>query len=564
VTIHGNTIAENYYGVRFEFLSKGNLVYANRFDNCENAYAERSNQWSLNGHGNCWSDATGDQPYVISAANIDSHAYGLGNCPRPVDDTSPTFSDGMVFTFECCVDSEASTPEVFANDNVDGRIRADVDVGPVNFSQPGIYPVTLSACDKASNCTRLEVNASVVDTSPPEIILREEDEVTVECGQDLSTIDLQASVVDRCDPEPTLDVDSSGIDTTRPGSYAVVYRAEDASGNTIQVVRGVHVVDTTPPELVIDSDNPLFLEPGFSQSDLKRGIRAIDACEGELLPASIQVEYSSEELRSGAPTMARYTARDSRGNESPAVTRVLVLGTFCPKPTDDPVLGDVSIACHVVQNELSISVCLSRPPESDILRFLHVAELIRGLLLEVPATHPLTVRFVVDADDQRFLELVIHPASRPSADQLPNLVKFLRVTMCQGIGAWQGCGVCLPPQDLEQARLRAIAALDYVVDDVENPIVRVSPRGLAPSAKLYVEAYYYLPIEAGPSDLPKIAAETEQIAELVDVLLQGSDSVSVSAFGDYHGLLYKGALRRASGNEAVWSTDYINPILLEE
>lgn len=564
VTVRSNIIAGNYYGIDLGFFSAGNVVYANRFDNCENARAEAANQWSSLGQGNCWSDATSTKPYVISPANVDSHACALGECPSPVDRTRPVIGDVARFTFECCASPLPRIPDVFATDNMDGRIRADIDVREVDFGQPGVYPVTVTACDEAGNCAEVIISASVLDTLPPEIILTGAGDVTVECGQGLKESELGASAIDQCDRAPRLSVDSSQLDPACPGTYTVFYRAVDAAKNASEAVRTVRVVDTTPPRVVVEGEEPLYLESDFSVPDLKSGIRAVDACSGELPPESIEVEYSADDLRSKGLAIASYRARDSWGNVSEPVSRTLILGPLCPDGLSDPALGEVSIACDVGGNELTISASLSDSVEADALHFLYVAELIQRLLQEVNAAPSLAIRVVVDTQGQRFVDFRMQAADRAVAGQKPGLLEFLRASLYREEGVWEGCEACRPPQDVDQARRRVMAAVSYVVPQAESAIVRVYPRGMSFPVQFHVEILYYLPIEARPSDYPGIADAAEQLAELVDILLGGTQGLIVSVFGNYHGVLYRGSLHPALGDEIAWSVEYVNPILEAE
>lgn len=71
------------------------------------------------------------------------------------------------------------------------------------------------------------------DTTAPEI-LGVKERTTVYLGQSVAYLD-GVTVQDDQDENPTLEVDSSGVNLTTPGTYGALYTASDASGNVRRV-----------------------------------------------------------------------------------------------------------------------------------------------------------------------------------------------------------------------------------------------------------------------------------------------------------------------------------------
>lgn len=82
----------------------------------------------------------------------------------------------------------------------------------------------------------------IKDKEAPVITLNGEKEVTIKVGEKYE--DAGATVIDNLDPNVKVAVDTSRVNTSVPGTYDVIYTANDASGNQAQIVtRTVKVVD---------------------------------------------------------------------------------------------------------------------------------------------------------------------------------------------------------------------------------------------------------------------------------------------------------------------------------
>ena len=136
-----------------------------------------------------------------------------------------------------------------ADDCCDGDLteRIATDESSVDTDVPGTYTVTYDVSDDSANAADTVTRTVIVeDTIPPEITLRGESSMTVECGDEFE--DPGATAYDDCDGDVTdCGGTGSGVDPSQPGEYTIEYNATDSSGNeATEVIRTVTVVDTTP------------------------------------------------------------------------------------------------------------------------------------------------------------------------------------------------------------------------------------------------------------------------------------------------------------------------------
>lgn len=140
------------------------------------------------------------------------------------------------------------------------------------------------------------------------------EEVTVECGTqyvDESAVACFGGTIFPADMK-ALDVTAeNGVDAAKPGDYSVVYSAEFLLWQG-SAERTVHVVDTTPPELILEGDllcydlpQQPFVEPGFT---------ATDNIDGDLTGKVTCEEVDGKLV---------YTVSDSAGNTVQATRDIL-------------------------------------------------------------------------------------------------------------------------------------------------------------------------------------------------------------------------------------------------
>lgn len=143
-----------------------------------------------------------------------------------VEDTvAPT---GIVVDREIWVDEKIGAEE-FVQNVVD---VTDVDIyfaEKPDFGKPGKQEVAVVLEDTSGNKTRLKASLNIKkDTEPPEIIGVQDQ--TVYIG-DAVSYRQDVTVADNRDENITPEIDSSGVNLKKAGSYKVIYSATDTAGN---------------------------------------------------------------------------------------------------------------------------------------------------------------------------------------------------------------------------------------------------------------------------------------------------------------------------------------------
>ncbi len=186
------------------------------------------------------------------------------------------------------------------------------------------------------------------DTTPPVITLKGDQEMTVQQGE--TFVDPGATATDDVDGAVAVRV-SGTVDTSRVGTYTLVYTAQDKSGNTAQVTRSVTVAeaivqppsDATPPVITLKGSTTMTLHVGDHYQE--PGASATDDVDGKV---AVQISGTVDTSRVGTYTLT-YTARDKAGNTATATRTVKVVKKEAADTTP-PVItlkGEKTITLHV-------------------------------------------------------------------------------------------------------------------------------------------------------------------------------------------------------------------------
>ena len=109
-----------------------------------------------------------------------------------------------------------------------------------DFTSNGEFDAEIVVSDTSGNTTTVTVPCTVIcDTTAPEISGVEELYFTQ--GETFSYTK-NITVTDDYDENPTLDVDTSGVNPDKRGVYTITYTATDAAGNTSTKTTSVHVL----------------------------------------------------------------------------------------------------------------------------------------------------------------------------------------------------------------------------------------------------------------------------------------------------------------------------------
>jgi surface protein len=133
--------------------------------------------------------------------------------------------------------SEYLEPGYRVTDNVDTAFNVTA-IGFVDTNELGYYQINYEVVDSSGNKANVVRVVEVVDGTPPQISLIGGDEITIKKGTDY--VELGAMVSDNVDSEVDLNIVGE-VNTLELGTYTIVYSAEDAAGNSHDLVRTVIV-----------------------------------------------------------------------------------------------------------------------------------------------------------------------------------------------------------------------------------------------------------------------------------------------------------------------------------
>ncbi len=130
---------------------------------------------------------------------------------------------------------------VTAMDDRDVALEITVDSSKVDLNAVGTYDITYSVTDAAGNTTTVPSTVTVTDDNTAPTIQGVHD-ISLYLG---SAVSYRSGVVvtDDKDPSPKLDIDSSQVDLSNPGTYPLVYTARDMTGNETRLEVTVTVAE---------------------------------------------------------------------------------------------------------------------------------------------------------------------------------------------------------------------------------------------------------------------------------------------------------------------------------
>ena len=130
---------------------------------------------------------------------------------------------------------------VTAMDDRDVALEIVVDSSKVDLNTVGTYDVLYSVTDSAGNTTTAPTTVTVTDDNTPPTIQGVHD-ISLYLG---SAVSYRSGVIitDDKDDAPKLEVDSSKVDLSNPGTYPLVYTARDITGNETRLEVTVTVVE---------------------------------------------------------------------------------------------------------------------------------------------------------------------------------------------------------------------------------------------------------------------------------------------------------------------------------
>ena len=142
-----------------------------------------------------------------------------------------------------------------------------------DFTQAGDYELEVVVTDTSGNSTSVTVPCTIIhDDTPP--VISGVTALTVHMGDAISYME-NVTVSDDYDDDPTLEVDTSNVNTDKQGTYTIIYKATDKAGNTstkktnivILAANLSNVTSETVYEMADEVLDEIFTEGGLSKKE---------------------------------------------------------------------------------------------------------------------------------------------------------------------------------------------------------------------------------------------------------------------------------------------------------
>ena len=259
-------------------------------------------------------DTLGEYTVIYTAEDSQNNIVHASRTVRVVDTTAPVITLNGNNPMVVNQDAAFTDPGATVSDNSGETLDVNV-TGTVDTAVVGNYTLTYTAADSSGNQVSVTRTVTVVDVTPP--VITTGGDVTVEVHTPY--VDAGATAQDNVDGDisSNISVDTALVNTDVLGDYTVTYSVSDSAGNTATATITVHVIDTTPPVITVDGDNPLNLLVGDSYAE--QGATVVDNYDTGLTATVLSNDVNTSAV--GLYSVV-YHAVDSSGNETNA-TRVV-------------------------------------------------------------------------------------------------------------------------------------------------------------------------------------------------------------------------------------------------
>ncbi|MBC1228526.1 immunoglobulin-like domain-containing protein [Listeria booriae] len=260
---------------------------------------------------------------------------------------------------------------VSASDLEDGDVTGGITVtaNDVDTNTVGTYHVTYSVTDSDGNTTTKTITVTITSNDAPtfttsDVYLKVGDKFNPYAG-------ITASDTEDGDLTDRIDIESSDVDMTQPGTYAVEYSVTDSDNNTTKITRHVYVRTNDKP--VIHASDQTF-KAGASFDPLA-GMSASDTEDGDIT-ANVTVTANDVDTNQAGTYHVTYSVTDSDDNTTTKTITITVLTNEKPVITAaditqkahrsvDPMAGvtasdledgDLTANIKIIANDINIDV----------------------------------------------------------------------------------------------------------------------------------------------------------------------------------------------------------------
>ncbi|MBC2320279.1 immunoglobulin-like domain-containing protein [Listeria booriae] len=260
---------------------------------------------------------------------------------------------------------------VSASDLEDGDVTGGITVtaNDVDTNTVGTYHVTYSVTDSDGNTTTKTITVTITSNDAPTFTTSD---VYLKVGDTFNPYaGITASDTEDGDLTDRIDIESSDVDMTQPGTYAVEYSVTDSDNNTTKITRHVYV--RTNDEPVIHASDQTF-KAGAS-FDPFAGMSASDTEDGDIT-ANVTITANDVDANQAGTYHVTYSVTDSDANTTTKTVTITVLTNEKPVITAaditqkahrsvDPMAGvtasdledgDLTANIKIIANDINIDV----------------------------------------------------------------------------------------------------------------------------------------------------------------------------------------------------------------
>ena len=176
----------------------------------------------------------------------------------------------------------------------------------------GIQKITLTYAENGE-IFETTLNVIVAEGTKPVIALKGENNINVEVNTKYEELGATAYNVDE-EKEIEVNIGGDVVDTTKKGTYTVIYSAQDAE----PVTRTVNVIDTTKPEITLSEENIYELKLNEEKPEYKA--TAVDNYDGKVEVTIVD----NINMASPGNYKVTFTAKDAENNTTVIEKTVIV------------------------------------------------------------------------------------------------------------------------------------------------------------------------------------------------------------------------------------------------
>src|SRR5690554_5155901 len=242
------------------------------------------------------------------------------------------YQDVMVANVDDLVPLNDFLQYLTAFDPIDGDISDQITVlddGGYLPEQVGVYNVEFEVTNSQEQQTTIIIPIHVVDIVSP-VIAGNSDPVFINYNQDFNVGAWVAglTVTDNYYTGLTITIHSNSYTSNKSklGTYEIVVKSTDPSGNTGTLSRTIHVVDEVGPVFSGVETVTVSINENITAEQIKTGLAAVDAIDGNVT-SSITID--SDGLTGNANTPGTYNvifvAEDLSGNQTFYTVQVTVV-----------------------------------------------------------------------------------------------------------------------------------------------------------------------------------------------------------------------------------------------